>query len=133
LRRSQRHASGVIQNLALLWREIVEPSRLNGLLSRVGWHRAQALNRVPYSLLALRRKAVELRIHGAELLPLRAGQVLPGLHVLQHLLLALRRQAVEVLETPLELLLPLLRQTAEIRIVLKRASLLIERQLTVLI
>jgi hypothetical protein len=55
------------------------------------------------------------------------------LHVLQHLLLALRRQAVEVLETPLELLLPLLRQTAEIRIVLKRASLLIERQLTVLI
>lgn len=75
---------------------------------------------------------MELRIHRAELLPLRTRQPLPRLHVLQHPLLPVRRQAIEVLQSLLELLLPLWRQAAEIRIALERSSLLINGHLAML-
>jgi hypothetical protein len=109
LRRRQRQPCCIVQNLPLPWRELVEAAGLQGALARVGRHGAQILDSASYSLLAIRRKAVELWIDWSKLLLLLRRQMLPGFHAVKHLLLLIARQSVEVLQALLKLLLPVRR------------------------
>ena len=70
---------------------------------------------------------MELRIDRSELLLLLRSQMLPGFHAVQYLLLPLRGQGVEMLQTLLELLLPVWWQATKCGIALQGTSLLIER------
>ena len=129
----KREVSRVVQDLALLGREVIEAPRGDCPLASVGRHRTQSLYGIAYGLLTFRRQAAELGIHRTELLLLCARQVLPGFHAPQNLLLALGRETVEVLQPLLELLLALRRQPAESWIILQRPALLLQRLVTVLV
>jgi hypothetical protein len=113
----QWQARGIIQDLALLWGELAEASRLDFALPRLRWHGAERLDGVLYRLPAVWRKAFVLRVQGPELLLLLGSQVLPRLHAAKDLLLAVLRHAVEMLQSLFESLLPVARKAAKLGVV----------------
>jgi hypothetical protein len=132
-RRGKRQMRCIVENLSFLRGELVEATGLKRPLSSVGRHGAQALDGISNGTLAVRRQAPELRIHRPELLFLLRRQVFPRFHALKDLLLPVCRHTVEVLQPLLELLLPLLGQSAKVWIVLQRMPLPVERLLTILV
>jgi hypothetical protein len=124
---------GVVQHLAFLGRKLTKSSSLDFPLTCLRWHSAQRLDGVSHGLLAVRGKALELRIQRPELLFLLRRQVLPGFHAPEDLLLPIWWHAIEVLQALFEFLLAIARQTPELRVILQRAFLLIKRLLAMLV
>ena len=93
---------------------------------------AESANRLVNGLAALGRQLLELLKDLAGLLFLAGCHVLPDFHAVEDALLLLGRQAGKVLQPVLHPHLLLRRKLAEIRIVLKFASLLFRRQIAVM-
>jgi hypothetical protein len=122
----ERQARSIVQDLLLLRRELAESSRFDFTLPSLGRHSTQSIYRTLHSMTAVGRQAAEMGLQVTKILLLIRVQVFPYFHASQRLLLAIGREAIEPLQPLFQLLLPLGRKPAKIRITLQRTTLLIE-------
>jgi hypothetical protein len=60
VRRRKRQPCCIVQDLPLLWRELVESAGLEGALPRIGRHGSQSLDGASHRLLAVGPETTEL-------------------------------------------------------------------------
>ena len=94
------------------------------MLPLIGRHTSHGADGAVEGTPPLRRQVAELAEQLSRVLLLLPGEVLPGFHAVQHALLLFWRKIIEALQALPQLLLPLRRQIAKLRVIFERFPLL---------